>query len=211
MKLKIRLFLLIMCALFFAANSSHAASKPKITNWKVANEQLVVTIKDDMGSKQVIAESSGMKVQFGDPEVLVVGGGYAIIYQAPGVTGGGFEGENHAVKYFNINGNKKTLLDKPTRVQRIREVRSNNGRALYVVSMADGGAGIPSLYLVDLTEGELWSQGAARMTGARNGKLIVALYSQGEEAGYEDAKSVGTIYLDLDQLLREKADVERLP
>ena len=204
-----RLFAFALLAALCLVTNSHAAPKPQIVAWKVANEQLVVTIKDDMGSKQVVAEPAGMKVQFGDPQALIVGGGYAIVYQAPGVKGGGYEGENHAVKCFNINGYKKTLIDKPFRVNRIREVQATVGeRRLYVVSMADGGAGIPRLYLVDLTEGELWQQSAARMTGARNGKLIVALYPQGEEAGYEGTKSIGTLYLDLDRLVSQKVYVE---
>ena len=158
-----------------------------------------------MSTKQISAEDSGMKNFFSEPEVLIIGGGYAIVYLAPGVLGGGYEGENHAVKCFNLNGYKKTLLDKPLRVQRIREVKANVGeRRLYVISMADGGAGIPSLYLVDTTEGELWSQSAARMTGARNGKLIVALYPQGEEAGYAETQPIGTIYLDLDRIVSQK-------
>ena len=206
---QLRLFTFALLAALYLVTSSHAAPKPQITAWKVANEQLVVTIKDAMGSKQVIAESSGMKNFFSEPEAMIVGGGYALIYQAPGVTGGGFEGENHAVKCFNINGYKKTLLDKPLRVNRIREVQARIGeRRLYVISMADGGAGIPYLYLVDITEGELWRQSAARMTGARNGKLIVALYPQGEEAGYEDAKSIGALYLDLDLIVSQKVYVE---
>lgn len=201
MSLTFRSVALALLALFFVATSSHAAPNPKITDWKIANEQLVVTIKDEMGAKQVIAESSGMKNHFSSPEAMIVGGGYAIIYQAPGVTGGGFEGENHAVKHFDIYGTKKTLFDKPLRVQRLREVRTTKGYPLYVVSMQDGGAGIPHLYLVDKMKGEIWSKGAARMTGARSGKLIVALYPEGEEAGYEDAKPIGTTYLDLDRIV----------
>ncbi len=208
MKIKLRSMTFVLLALLVVVTSSHAATNAKITDWKVANEQLIVTIKDAAGTKQVIAEPSGMKVQFGDPEALIVGGGYAIIYQTPGTAKYGYEGETHAVKHFDINGTKKTLLNKPLRVQHIREVRTTKGYPLYIVSMADGGAGIPYLYIVDKMKGEIWGKGAARMSGARSGKLIVALYPEGEEAGYEDTKPIGTIYLDIDRMVSHMLGLE---
>lgn len=200
MLLKMRPVLLVLLTLFFVAINGHAAPSPKITDWKVDNEQFIVTITDSMGKRQVIAESSGMKNFLSEPQAMIVGGGHAIIYQAPGTAKSGFEGETQAVKRFDVDGIKATLLDEPLNVFRIRKVETNR-TTLYVVSMQDGGAGIPSLYLIHSMAGVLWKKSAARMTGARNGKLIVAFYPEGEEAGYPDAKPVGTIYLDLERLL----------
>ena len=185
------------------ARLAWAAPNPKITGYQISKGQLIVTIKDEMGTKQVIAEKSGMTRFSEEPQALIVGGGYGLIYRAPGSAKGGYEGETHAVKHFNIYGTKTTLLNEPLLVNRIREVRTTKGYPLYVVSMADGGAGIPYLFLVDKQEGVIWERGAARMTGARNGKLIVALYPEGEEAAYPETKPIGTTYLDLDRMVRQ--------
>ena len=192
-----------LCLLASLSSSSHAAPNPKITDYEVFKGQLLVTITDDMGKKQVVAEKSGMTNFFGEPQALIVGGGYGLIYQAPGSAPGGFEGETQAVKHFNVNGVKTILLNEPLRVNRIREVRSATGYPLYVVSMQDGGAGIPSLFLVDRQKGVIWQKFAARLSGNRNGKLVVALYPEGEEAGYENTKAIGTTYLDLDRMVRQ--------
>ena len=197
---KLRAFTLaLLLACFIAA--ANAAPNPKITNYQVADGQLLVTIVDQLGERQAVAEGSGMSSMVGETQALIVGGGYAIIYKAPGNAKGGYEGETQSVKHFDIYGTKKTLLDKPIRVNRIREVRTTKGYPLYVVSMSDGGAGIPYVYLVDKMKGEIWGRGAARMTGARNGKLIVAIYPGGEESAYPETKPIGTVYLDLDQMV----------
>ena len=197
-----RAFALALFVALCLSASAQSAPNPRIVDWKIANEQLVVTIADEMGKKQVIAES-GMSGRFSDPQALIISGGYALIYQAPGTAKGGFEGETQSVKHFDIYGTKTTLLNKPLRLNRIREVESDKGYKLYVVSMQDGGAGIPYVYLVDRQKGEIWHRFAARMTGARNGKLIVALYPEGEAAGYPDAKPIGTTYLDLDRMVND--------
>lgn len=207
MKLTFRSILLALLAVIFVVANVQAAPNPKITGYKVSDGQLLVTIVEPKGEKQLVAEKSDMTNSFINPQALIVGGGYALIYQAPGTAKGGFEGETSAVKYFDVNGARKTLLNEPLRVNRIREIETSLGyglhHKLYVVSMQDGGAGIPSLYLVDKGLGVIWKKFAARMSSARNDKLIVALYPGGEEAGYEDAKPIGTMYLDLNAVMMQ--------
>ena len=208
MTLKVRSALLTLLALLFVAISSHAAPKPQITNWKIADGQLVVTVTDATNTKQIVAEPSGMTGPLADPQALIIDGGYAIIYQAPGTAPAGYEGETQSVKHFDVKGARKTLLNEPLQLNRIREVEVNLGSGvrhkLYIVSMQDGGAGIPSLYVVDTGLGLLWKKSAARMSGARNNKLIVALYPPGEEAGYSETQPTRNLYLDLYGLMMQQ-------
>ena len=176
---------------------AQAAPAAKIVAHRVAKDNLYVTIRDGQKTKEVLVEK---KVPY-QPHVLIVDGGYAIIYQTRGSAPGGYENETDAVKRYNVNGVKKTILNKPLNVFRLREVRAKSTRNVYVISMADGGAGISTLYLADFTKGELWEQGAARFAGIRNGKVIVSLYTQGEDG--VDAPPIGNLYLDLDKLLNE--------
>ena len=202
MSFKLRPLLLALLVLIFGAASGYAAPNPKITSYQVSDGRLLVTVLKPEGEKQLVAEKSGMTNILANPQALIVGGGYALIYQAPG-TASGFEGETNAVKYFDVNGSKRTLLNQGLSVSRIREVETDLGyglsHKLYVVSMEGGETGIPSLYLVDKQLGVIWKKFGARMSGVRNDKLIIALYS--EQSG---DKRIGSIYLDLYKLMMQQ-------
>ncbi len=195
MRLPIRaLFALVL--LLATSSVVFAAPGARISDYTIAEEQLVVTITDEDGEREVLAEKSGMH---SGSQVLIVDSGYAILYQTRGTATGGYENETHAIKRFDVNGTKKTLLNEPLKVQNLREVRAKKGRIAYVVSMADGGAGIPTLFVVESTLGKIWQKDAARFSGARNGTVVVALFPDGEDG--VDAPSLGNFYLDLDRTL----------
>lgn len=190
-------FVFAAALLMLIASTAWAAPRAKITAYTVTSDnQLLVTITGEDGAKPVVAEKSILSRSV---KPLIIGGGYAILYPVRG-TKPGFEGETTALKYYDVNGYKKVLLDQGLGLDSVREVVSQAGHKLYVASMSDGGAGIPILYVVEAHLGTIWEKFAARMSGARNGKLVVALYSQGEEAGYEDAKPIGTSTIDLDRV-----------
>lgn len=176
--------------------TSRAAPSAKFVGYRVsADGQLYATVEKGDGPSDILVEK---QVRAGT-QALVVDGGYALLYHARGSAQGGYENESEAVRRYDVRGTKKTVLDKPLKVRRLREVRAKSTRPVYVVSMADGGAGISTLYLVDSTKGEIWSRGAAQFESARDGKVTVALYPHGEDG--VDAPSTGKLTLDLDALL----------
>ena len=133
---------------------------------------------------------------------MVAENGAALIYEAKPGNGvkGGYENEKAAVGRYLADEGNYVLMEAPLGLDRIRQYQSRRGRTVYVVSMSDGGAGIPYVYVCSKTD-EVWNKRAVRLAGARNGKLIMKRYVDGEEAGLPDAKPIGTLYLDMDKLL----------
>lgn len=175
-----------------------AAPLPKIVKANVTAGKLVATVQT--GSTQTKVEMPNYSSPIGNH--LIGENGNALIYAIPTSKDfkGGYENESAGVGRYLAQGDFTILLEAPLNLNRIREYRSKKGRTAYVVSMADGGAGIPYVYVCS-TRGKVWDKRAVRVAGARNGKLILKRFVDGEEAGYPDAKPIGMLYLDLDTLL----------
>ena len=188
----------IIGVLLGAATVGVAASTARITNAKVAGSKLVATVQSGASKKQVAIPN-----YIGRNSSFVIGeNGAALVYEAVPGQGvkGGYENEKAAVGRYLAEGEFYVLMEAPLGLDRIRQYRSRRGRTAYVISMSDGGAGIPYVYVCS-TSGEVWNKRAVRVNGVRNGKLILNRYVDSEEAGIEGAKPIGTLYLDLDTLL----------
>ena len=181
-----------------------AQTQSKIIGAKINGTKLYAIVKSGDSTKNVEMPNAYSKNATGQPEQFLIGeDGSALVYESRGTAKGGYENESAAVKRYHSKGTFSVLLDETLGLDRIREYRSSKGRTAYVISMADGGAGIPYVYVCS-TVGKVWEKRAVRVSGARNGKLILKRYADGEEAGYPDAKPIATLYMDLDTLLASK-------
>ena len=188
----------IIGAVLSAVTLAVAAPTAKIVSAKVSGGKLVAKVQTGAANKQV--EMPNYVQRSGS--YLIGENGKAVVYETSPSKDfkGGYENESAAVGRYLAEGEFYVLMEAPVGLDRIRYYRSRKGRTAYVVSMSDGGAGIPYVYVCSTT-GKTWDKRAVRVAGARNGKLILKQYVDGEESGYPDAKPIKTLYLDLDTLL----------
>ena len=195
-KSRLPIFAVLALLTFLLTTISQAKPAPRFTGYHLsADNVLYGTLEAGDGQRDVVIEKNTVY----KPQVLIVDGGYAIIYETQGMATGGYEGESRAVKRYDVNGVKTTVLDAPLKLFRLREAKGQSTRNVYVASMHDGGAGISNVYVFDRNGRQLWSRSAAGFAGTRNGKLVIALYPEGEDG--VGAPSIGTVYLDIDKTL----------
>ena len=190
----------ILGAVCAAAALAVAAPIPKFVGAQYENGKLVGTVKTGATQKKMVMPNQSER----RGPFLIGEKGAALLYPTPSNGKGGYENEKAGVARYLAQGEFYVLMEAPLRLNSMREYRSRRGRTAYVISMQDGGAGIPYVYVCS-TQGQTWDKRATRVAGVRNGKLILKQYVDGEESGLENAKPIRTLYLDLDSLLDSKS------
>lgn len=176
-----------------AVTAAHATPASKIVGAKVSGNKLYATIQTGSAQKKVALPHVSRPAKF-----VIAERGKAIVYESPGKATNGYEGENAAVGRYGTDGKYSVLLDEGLNLESIRAARTHAGRTAYIISMADGGAGIQTVFVCS-TYGKVWQKRSVGVRSISGGKLVLNRYPNGE-AGV-DAKPIGTMSLDLDTLI----------
>jgi len=163
---------------------THSSGSVRISGFRVERAG------PEAGALFVSLDGSESRVADKALNAWVIDNGRQIVYSGEDGAGG-YENEGQSLRLYDpVTGQTRKILSEYFAIERVEELKTDNGKRALLVEMLDGGLGASHLAVVDPARGEVLAVRKARLLSRRDDLIVLGYYRDEDWEAMAKGKTV---------------------